>query len=95
MSNELREELAAYAHEAWSGWMQYMFDQGHFRTVDKDDAGTPGVPTKIWVMPDWAADRWTRQMNTPYAELSDSEKESDRHEADRMLEVFDRIRKPP
>jgi hypothetical protein len=23
----VREELAAYAHEAWSGWMRYMFSK--------------------------------------------------------------------
>jgi len=33
-------------------------------------------------------DRWRRQMETPYAELCESEKESDRKEADRVLKVI-------
>lgn len=82
----LREGLAEYAHDAWAGWMKYLFEKGEFRTVNKED----GTPTKIWVMPDWAADRWTRQMLTPYADLPESEKESDRLEADRMIEIMDR-----
>ncbi len=33
-------------------------------------------------------ERWLRQMDTPYAELSEIEKESDRKEADRVLAVM-------
>jgi hypothetical protein len=35
-----------------------------------------------------ALDRWTRQMNTPYADLSEKEKDSDREWADKVLEIF-------
>lgn len=73
---ELREKLAEYAHEAWSGWMKYMFDKT--------------LPEKLYngeVIPRDLVKRWQRQMNTPYAELSEEEKESDRLKADRMLEI--------
>ena len=42
-----------------------------------------------WTMPAWAVKRWTRQMKTLYAQLSDTEQENDRQEADKFLKVFD------
>ncbi len=71
--NNGRERLAEYAHTAWSGWMIYQFSKGTF-----NEDGT-------WTMPAWAVERWTRQMNAPYSALPESEKESDRAEADAIL----------
>jgi hypothetical protein len=42
-----------------------------------------------WTMPAWAVERWQRQMKTAYADLPESEKKSDRDEADKMLKVVD------
>lgn len=75
--NELREKLAGLAHEQWSGWMRYLFDNGIF-----NNDGT-------WTMPAWAVERWGRQMRTPYSELSEDERNSDRNEADKMLAVIE------
>lgn len=72
----MREKLADLEHDRWSGWMRYLFSKGTF-----NDDGT-------WTMPKWAVEHWQRQMNTPYAELSESEKESDRKEADKTLAVI-------
>lgn len=71
----LRESLAAYAHDAWSGWMEYLFNR-----CEPSDSGQ---------IPPWAVARWTRQMTTPYADLPEEEKASDRAEADRMLAIMD------
>jgi hypothetical protein len=73
---ELREKLAYIAHEQWAGWMKYLFSKGSF-----NEDGT-------WTMPQWAVKRWQRQMITPFAKLSEKEKESDRIEADKFLEVI-------
>ncbi len=72
-----REELAAYAHTAWSGWIRYMFSKAE-RTEDG----------RILIPKDSVA-RWDRQMVTDYADLPESEKESDRKEADAMLEIME------
>jgi hypothetical protein len=85
----LREALAEYAHEAWSGWMIHMFSKGKFTYFDINDGWQEN-----WIMPSWAVARWKRQMNTPYSELSESEKESDRVEADNMLAILERIGEP-
>lgn len=69
--NAMREKLAEYAHNAWSGWMQYMFKKGGWS----------------WIMSNEYCDRWTRQMSTPYALLPETEKASDRAEADKILAI--------
>ena len=73
----LREELAAYAHKAWSGWMEYLFKKSEFNSQH----GTVTIPQ-------WACERWGRQSKTPYADLPEKEKESDRKEADKMLVIM-------
>ena len=73
---ETRELLAEYAHEAWSGWMKYMFEKSNH----KDD-GTIIIPA-------WAVKRWSFQMNASYENLSEEMKDSDRDEADRMLKIM-------
>ncbi len=75
--SDVREQLAAYSHDsAWGGWMRYMIAKG---TLNPD--GT-------WTMPAWAVERWTRQMQTKYADLSEQEKNSDLEEADKMLAII-------
>lgn len=74
--NDLREDLAQLAHEQWAGWMQYLFSKCERR----EDGAV--------IMPAWAVERWTRQMNTPYSQLSEAEQDSDRAEADKFLNCF-------
>ena len=74
---KLIEALAEYAHKAWSGWMEYMFDNG---TISNE--GELEIPKELTT-------RWNRQMNTPYEELPLGEKESDREEARRMIEIME------
>lgn len=72
----MKEKLANLCHEQWSGWLKYMFSKGAF-----NEDGS-------WIMPVEFVQRWTRQMNTSYSELSESEQNSDRTEADKFIEVF-------
>lgn len=79
----MREQLAEYAHDAWSGWMKYQFSKGYFRNIELE-----GTVQQVWIMPGWARQRWERQMNTPFSALSDAEKKSDYDEADRILKIL-------
>lgn len=75
-----REALAAYAHEAWAGWMRHQAtvrrhavrigsrDEWHFSTAD--------------------VERWLRLERTPYEALTEAEKASDRAQADRILAIL-------
>ena len=72
----MREALAKLAHDQWSGWMDYLFSKGKF-----NEDGS-------WTMPKWAVQRWSRQAKTEYEDLSESEKDSDRKEADKFIAVF-------
>ena len=74
----MRENLAELCHSQWSGWMKYLFEKGTFN-VD----GT-------WTMPKWAVERWSKQMNTQYSELSAAEMDSDRAEADKFIALISR-----
>ena len=75
----MRERLAALAHEQWSGWMRYLFRQC-IHHVD----GSATIPPSLVA-------RWMRQMNTPYSDLPEAEKESDRKEADNVIKVLEEV----
>ncbi len=75
---ELREKLAELAHSQWSDWMEHLFNK----------CSNPQIG-KVATIPAEFADRWGRQMNTPYNELSELEKDSDRKEADKYLKVLE------
>lgn len=80
-SDETREALADYAHKAWAGWMRHMFDRC-------TKQGISVVDRSLLIHSD-DVERWQRQMETPYADLSEQEKDSDRKEADKMLMIIE------
>ena len=69
-----RDHLASYAHEAWSGWMRYLFS----KCIDHADGLL--IPGELVV-------RWKRQSETRYNQLPESEQSSDLKEADAMLDI--------
>lgn len=74
----LEEALAELCHDQWSGWMEYLFG-----LCIKQEDGNVVIPSQFY-------NRWHRQMNTPYAELSESEQASGRREARKFSDVFER-----
>lgn len=77
----LKEKLAEYAHTVWSAWMKYVFKKCSPLTSEM-------VDVTLSVIPAWAVDRWTRQMNTLYQDLPEEQKESCREEADKILAII-------
>ena len=75
-TTQLREQLAAYAHTTWSGWMYYLF-MGSRSNPD----GSVTIPTE-------SVKRWKRLMETPYEDLTNHEKVSDQDEADNILGIL-------
>ena len=66
--HELLEPLAAIEHERWSHWQQYL----HSKCVPRPD-GSLLIPADL-------VDRWQKQIDAKYDELSEHEKESDREQ---------------
>lgn len=73
---ELIEQLADKEHASWARWMNYIFDIGN---TNEDGS---------FVIPVENVSRWVRQANTPYAELSEQEKQSDRDEVAHILPII-------
>lgn len=74
--NKLVEVIADFMHEQWSHWMKYQFSQMKWRSDD------------LFSMDINQFHHWKRQMEIPYAELSEKEKDSDREWAIKLLEEF-------
>jgi len=75
---ELRDDLATIEHERWSHWQQYMHEKCFAA------AGEPGA----LVIPSDLVARWEKQAATPFAGLSETEKNSDREQVDRYLPLL-------
>lgn len=67
------DDLAAIEHERWSRWQRYMHDQGE---LQKDGS---------LLLPERLVRHWEGQIATPFAALSEDEKDSDREQVRRYL----------
>lgn len=76
MRSDIREALADKQHQIWSHWMEWVF-----KICPANPDGSVTIPPEL-------VERWTRQINTPYWTLSEKEKDSDRHQADKILGVI-------
>ncbi len=69
--SDLFEHLAEIEHTRWADWQRYL----HGLCVTNPDGSlTIPVDRVRW---------WERQIATPYADLSEQEKDSDREQVDR------------
>ena len=76
--SEVREGIAAVQHDLiWAHWTKYQFS----KCIQNAD-GSLTIPAEL-------VERWTRQANTLYVNLTDQEKVSDLHQADKVLDLID------
>lgn len=87
MDNEEKiEKLASLVHEQWAHWMKYMI---HKKTTEIGTKSIGGVCNQKYIQFDMKDyERWLQQMETPYSELTDKEKESDREWARKYLKII-------
>lgn len=74
---DLMEQLAEAEHASWANWMSYLFSKCQ---LHHDGAVT--IPAGL-------VRHWRRQVETPYADLSEAEKESDRDEVRKILPLIE------
>ena len=77
--DKLLEKAADISHDSWSRWTKYLFS----KCYDGNQSGSLVIPRQF-------VNRWKRQLNTPYSKLSEEEKESDRVEAWKYIELVRR-----
>ena len=70
------DDLATIEHERWAHWQRYMHDKAERR------------PDGSLVLPAELVHRWEAQIATPFRDLTESEKESDRNQVRRYLPVI-------
>lgn len=70
---EFIEKGADIEHTRWAKWQKYFFSKCSITTSENENNATLVLPLEL-------LKRWKRQIATPYSELSESEKESDRRE---------------
>lgn len=71
--DEIIDGLANIEHERWAHWQRYMHSK-----CDQLPDGSLVIPHDLVTL-------WERQIATPYCELSEKEKESDREQVRKFL----------
>ena len=71
-----REKIAAEMHAIWAHWMRYLLARCD-PALDDD-----------MLIPSYFVERWQRQMNMDYEQMSERDKMSDRQQADRIIAVI-------
>lgn len=76
-NDDIIEKLCDYEHDRWPRWQNHLFSKCK---INSD--GSLTIPKEF-------VDRWTRQINTKYNDLSEEEKTFDRKEAIRILKCLE------
>ncbi len=82
MVNIFIEKGVSLEHDRWAKWQKYL----HSKCFEVKGIG--GEPTGALEIPVESVRHWERQITTPYLELSEKEKESDRVEVRKYSELL-------
>ena len=85
MESDFVEKGADIEHDRWARWQKYMFSK--MIEEEKFEEGSH-FKTGNYILPKEFVDRWFRQIDTKYADLSEAEKESDRKETRNYLPLL-------
>ncbi|NEK15066.1 hypothetical protein [Rhizobium leguminosarum] len=72
----LLDELAAIEHERWAHWQRYVHSK-----AERQPDGSLLIPADLVA-------RWEKQIGTPFDQLSNKEKNSDREQVQKYLLVL-------
>ena len=78
---ELMEKLAHHEHARWAAWQNYLHS---LCSIERDRSGK-ALAVQI---PVESFERWERQINTEYKDLSEAEKDSDREQVMRYWDLI-------
>ena len=80
-TQDVIEDLADQEHDSWARWMEHVF-----KVSEENEDGTVTIPKD-------KVDRWKRQIETEYEDLSNKEKESDRKEVRKFVKIIKKAEK--
>jgi hypothetical protein len=78
------EKLADIEHQRWSDWQSYLHKKLEYSEYEKD-----GKRMACYVLNAGDYEHWQKQVDTPYSDLSEREKESDREQVRRYLPLLE------
>lgn len=76
---ELIEKLAAIEHERWAHWQKYLHS-----LCQLNSDGSLTIPTSL-------VNKWNKQIETDYKDLSEKEKDSDREQVMKYLPLISKF----
>lgn len=75
----LYEQLAAAQHDIWASWQSYLHTKGEFVTINGN---------RYFALPAGYIAALEGQIATPYADLTDAEKDGDREQVEKFWAII-------
>jgi len=77
----LMEKLAEIEHNRWADWQAYIMNTSFKKEKEGNGLLYLSIPVEWW-------DNWDKQIITPYKQLSEEDKEKDREQVMRYLNLI-------